>query len=240
MLDKLNIDVPFLSIAIPAYGYNGRGAAYLEHNLSILENQSFKDFEVIISDHSIDSTIKEVYNKWVDKLNIKYYINDKGRGYISPNLNVSMKHCNGKWIKILFQDDYLYDNNSLSKTIDFILNNDNMKWFVTEFYHSNDGVNVYRHYIPKWVDNIWTGNNTMGCPSVMTIKNEDLIYFNEEIDWLMDVEYYKRMFDKHGEPNIMNEVTVVNRTNINDRDSHSFTESQMQFELNLVHNIFNK
>ena len=52
---------PFFSISIPTYGYNGKGVEFLEHNLSILENQIFKDFEVIISDHSTDSTIKDVY-----------------------------------------------------------------------------------------------------------------------------------------------------------------------------------
>jgi hypothetical protein len=28
----------------------------------------------------------------------------------------------------------------------------------------------------------------------------------------MDVDYYKRMFDLHGEPSILEEITVVNRT----------------------------
>ena len=46
---------------------------------------------------------------------------------------------------------------------------------------------------------IWTGNNTMGCPTGMTIKNKNLLFFDEEINWLMDVDYYKRMFDLHGE-----------------------------------------
>jgi hypothetical protein len=230
---------PFFSIAIPAYGYNGRGGDYLEHNLSVLEKQTFYDFEVVISDHSIDNTIKNICDKWSNRLNIKYFINDKGRGYISPNLNVAMKNCNGLWIKILFQDDFLYDENSLKKTNNYINNHSDVKWLLTEFYHSNDGVNLYLHYFPKWVDNIWMGNNTIGCPSVITVKNDDLLFFDENIDWLMDVEYYKRMYDKHGEPNIMNEITVVNRTNQDDRNSHSFSDEHIKFELEFVHKKFN-
>jgi hypothetical protein len=240
MTDDLNKNHPFFSIAIPAYGYNGRGSSYLQHNLLILEKQNFKDFEVVISDHSTDNTIKNIYDSWKDKLNIKYIPNNKGRGYISPNLNVSMQNCIGKWIKILFQDDFLYDENSLKKTNEYLFNNKNTKWLATEFYHSNDGINLYRHYIPKWVDDIWTGNNTMGCPSSITIKNENLLLFEESIEWLMDVEYYKRMFDKFGPPNIMNEITVVNRTNQNDRDSHSFTQEHMNLELEFVNKRFNK
>jgi len=240
MTDDLNKNHPFFSIAIPAYGYNGRGSSYLQHNLLILEKQNFKDFEVVISDHSTDNTIKNIYNSWKDKLNIKYIPNNKGRGYISPNLNVSMQNCIGEWIKILFQDDFLYDENSLKKTNEYLLNNKNTKWLATEFYHSNDGINFYNHYIPRWVDDIWTGNNTMGCPSSITIKNENLLLFEESIEWLMDVEYYKRMFDKFGPPNIMNEITVVNRTNQNDRDSHSFTQEHMNLELEFVNKRFNK
>ena len=39
-----------------------------------------------------------------------------------------------------------------------------------------------------------------------------MIYFDEELNWLVDCEYYYRMFLKHGKPTIINEVTVVNRT----------------------------
>jgi glycosyltransferase involved in cell wall biosynthesis len=52
---------PFFSIAIPTYGYNGKGVEYLENNLNVLYNQNFKDFEVIISDHSKDNLIE----KWL-------------------------------------------------------------------------------------------------------------------------------------------------------------------------------
>ena len=99
---------PFFSIAIPTYGYNGRGAEFLEHSLEIILNQTYKDYEIILSDHSTDDTIKNVFNRWKSELNIKYYSNDVGRGIISPNINNAMKYCNGEWIKVLFQDDFLF------------------------------------------------------------------------------------------------------------------------------------
>ena len=55
---------PFFSIAIPAYGYNGKGVEFLQYNLDILIKQKFKNFEVIIADHSSDDTIKEVFNQY--------------------------------------------------------------------------------------------------------------------------------------------------------------------------------
>tara|TARA_R110000796_G_scaffold58413_4_gene134858 strand:+ start:14324 stop:15034 length:711 start_codon:yes stop_codon:yes gene_type:complete len=205
---------PFFSIAIPAFGYAGKGTEFLDANLKVIEQQTFKDFEIVISDHSVDDTISDRVRFWVEstKLNIIYVRYDKGRGFISPNINNAMRHCNGKWIKILFQDDFLYDEHSLQIQADELDPQPDIKWAMTTFYHSNTGSDRYRYYIPKWNNAIWTGNNTMGCPSGMTLKNEDLIPFDETLNWLVDVDHYKKMFDKHGEPYIIDKPTYINRT----------------------------
>jgi dTDP-4-dehydrorhamnose reductase len=213
---KQDIESPFFSIAIPTYGYNGRGAEFLKFSLNILSKQTFQNFEVILSDHSTDDTIKNIYMDYEydkdSKMNINYFRNEKGRGIISPNINNAMKFCNGKWIKILFQDDFLFDEYALQIQADELESKPDINWAMTTFFHSNSGTDFYRHYIPKWNNLIWNGSNTMGCPSGMTIRNKDLIFFDEGLNWLMDVEYYKRMFDKYGEPYIINETTYVNRT----------------------------
>lgn len=203
---------PFFSIAIPTYGYDGKGVTFLDHNFKILSEQLFKDFEVVVSDHSIDDTIKTVCNKWNDKLNIRYFRNEYGRGMISPNINVAMKHSKGKWIKVLFQDDFLYDENSLQIQHDILIENPQIKWLVSTFYHSNDGFNFHTLYNPRFVDNIWNGMNTLGNPSNLTVLNKDLIYFDERLNWLVDCEYYYRLSLKYGKPTIITHTTVVNRT----------------------------
>ena len=203
---------PFFSIAIPTYGYNGKGAEFLDFSLDILHKQTFKDFEIVISDHSTDDTILDVVKKWGVILNIQYFRNENGRGVISPNINNAMLNCSGKYIKVLFQDDFLTDSKSLAIQRNFIKNNEDVEWFMTKFCHSNSGYDFYRIYDPVWNDKIWTGNNTMGCPSGMTLKNEDLIFFDEGLNWLMDVDYYKKMSLKHGPPKILNIITAVNRT----------------------------
>lgn len=203
---------PFFSIAIPTYGYEGRGGEFLDASFKILNIQTFKNFEIVVSDHSEDDTIKDVCTKWRNKLDIIYVKNYKGRGIISPNINNAMRHCNGDWIKVLFQDDLLYDANSLQVQHDFINEIKCSSWFMTDFYHSTDGHKFERPMTPVWNDLIWTGNNTMGCPSGMTIKNENILFFDETLNWLMDVDYYKSMFDKYGEPEILKNFTVVNRT----------------------------
>jgi dTDP-4-dehydrorhamnose reductase len=235
-ISKLTLDLnntKFFSIAIPTYGYNGKGSEFLEFSLKKLYSQTFKNFEIVISDHSTDNTIKDICDKWKDKLNIIHSFNERGRGVISPNINESMKNCKGEWIKILFQDDFLFDENSLQRQYDYINQIKNLTWFFTQFYHSNDGVNFYRHYLPQWNNSVWSGNNTLGCPSGLTLKNNDLIFFDENLNWLMDCDFYQRMFLKYGEPSILNEITVVNRTWGN-RLTDTILESQKYNEFLMV------
>ena len=204
---------PFFSIAIPAFGYAGKGVEFLTHNLEVLKAQTFKDFEIILSDHSIDDTIKGVFDEYSSKnFNIKYFRNENGRGIISPNLNNAMKHCEGKWIKVLFQDDFLFDENSLQLQANALIANPDIKWLITTFIHSNDGIIYYRLFHPHLSPNIWNGTNTLGNPSNLTIKNEDLMFFDEGLNWLVDCDYYYKLYLKYGEPTILNDITIVNRT----------------------------
>ena len=224
---------PFFSIAIPTYGYNGKGGEFLKFSLDRINKQSFKDFEVVVSDHSTDDTILEITKLWENRLNLKYIRNDKGRGIISPNINVAMEKCEGEWIKVLFQDDFLFDKYSLDKQMEFINSNKKLIWFFSNFYHSNTGYDFYRFYEPLWNDYVWSGNNTLGCPSGLTLKNNDILYFDESLNWLMDCDYYERMKNKFGLPKYLREVTVVNRT-WGARLTDTITEELKSIELKIV------
>lgn len=240
-LEKLQKNLPkrpFFSIAIPAYGYNGKGRDFLDFNFSILYSQIFKDFEVVVSDHSIDDTIKDLCDEWSGKLNIRYLRNEIGRGVISPNLNVALKNCRGEWIKILFQDDFLYDCDALDVTKDFIKCNADAIWIATKFCHTKDGVNMYRELYPIWDDRMTHGQNSIGCPSVISIKNENILLFNEELNWLMDCEYYRRMYDLYGEPYLLPSLTVVNRSNDGDRLTDTIPHEEKMAEVEKLKLIY--
>lgn len=228
----------FFSIAIPAYGYNGKGREFLNQSFNILFSQVFKDFEVVISDHSQDDTIKDLCEDWSKHLNIKYFRNEIGRGVISPNLNNALKNCSGKWIKILFQDDLLFDVDTLKNIKDFIDSDKDINWIASSFWHTNDGVSIYRRMKPTWPElPIWAGHNHIGCPSAITIKNEDILYFDDNLNWLMDCDYYQRMFLKHGLPKILDVDTMVNRV-VEDRLTNIITEQQKISEYEKLKNIY--
>lgn len=94
---------PLISICIPTYN----GATYLQEALDSVLAQTFKNFEVIISDDaSTDDTLKivEAFKKQVDFPVFIYNHEPQG---IGANWNNCIKHANGKYIKFLFQDDVL-------------------------------------------------------------------------------------------------------------------------------------
>ena len=232
-----NLNKPFFSIAIPAYEANGRGVEFLEHSFNLFQNQTFTDFEVVVSDHSLNEDIKDLCDSWSDKLDIKYLKNFYRRGGSSPNINNAIKNSNGKWIKLLWQDDFLFNYESLEKLRTHIINNNTHSWFVTACEHSPDGHTMTQPHYPYWTEDIHLGNNRISSPSVVTIKNKEVLYFDEDLIWLMDVEYYKRMHNRYGEPSYFQTINVVNRVR-NDGLTQTLSQEIKNKEVTLMRNKY--
>lgn len=199
-----------ISICIPTYEMRGKGADFLNHSFKKLHEQTYKNFNIIISDHSESTMIEDLCNVWKEKLNIKYFINNNKRGNSSSNLNNCINLANNKIIKILFQDDFLFDENSLQVQLNKFIEN-NAEWLVTASFHTKDCVNFTQPYYPRYNNNIQYGDNTISSPSVLMFKKTNTIQFDENLIWLMDCDFYKRMFDAYGLPVICDNITVVNR-----------------------------
>lgn len=221
-----------ISICIPTYEMGGKGAEYLEYSFNIIYQQTYKNIEVIISDHSITDDIKNLCNQWKSTLNICYVKNEYKRGNSSANINNAIKNAKGEIIKILLQDDFLYDENSLQNQIE-CFNSNNNYWLITACCHYNNKV-LYKPHYPYYHDKIQYGENTIGSPSVIMFKNKDIIKFDENLIWLTDVEYYKRLYTKFGNPVICNDITIVSREHENQVSNTLVTEKIKQTELELI------
>jgi len=199
--------MPQISIVIPTYTYYGEGKEVLDYSFSRMILQSFKDFDVVISDDSEDDSIKKVCDKWSNSLDIKYYRNKFNTGAAS-NLNHAVSVAGAEILKILFQDDYLFDNNSMQN----IRNNfeDNDIWNFYSYVHTQDRMKYYRYYVPFVVDNLEV-NGTLGTPSALTMrKMKDMPLFDENLKYHFDCDFYRRMQMKYGNPKIVNVITMAN------------------------------
>lgn len=121
-------------------------------------------------------------------------------GTMPENTNKAIKASKGELIKILYQDDYFAHKDSLKLIADSFKGN----WLVTACEHDN-GIEIDRPHYPYFNSD----KNTIGSPSVLTMRNGLDMYFDENLTWLLDLDLYKRLYEKYGEPDILDDVNVV-------------------------------
>ena len=206
-----------ISIAIPTWGCHGRGSEFINDLLRTIEIQTFKDFEVCISDHCLDDGILNETKKFQDKFKIVYQLNPNDRGSGPANTNEAIKLCSGDIIKVMFQDDFFYDDEALQKIHDKFELEDS-KWLVNGCNHTqDDGHTFFWEMFPRWNDKILEGKNTISSPSVLSMKREcfDKVKFDKNLIMMMDCDYYYNLRENFGDPIFLDDVLITNRIHQN-------------------------
>jgi len=136
---------------------------------------------------NIDSIMSQTYKN--------YEIVLTKDGKMAENINSAIRRAKGDLIKILFLDDYFAHPNALQDIVD------NFKggWLVT-------GTDNNKY--PYYTEDTYLGNNKLGSPSALTFENKDPLLFDETMTWLLDCDYYKRLFTRYGEPSIIDGINV--------------------------------
>lgn len=212
-----------ISIAIPTWECNGKGSEFLDDLLRTIEIQHFKDFEVVVSDHSKNDELIHKVKEFSSKFEIKYFKNENNHGNSPANLNNAINNCNGEVIKIMFQDDFFYDDEALEKIYYSLIDSDRM-WLLNGTNHTKDhGNSFYWDLYPSFNDNLLRGVNTISSPSVVSFKREVDLRFDEKLVYFMDLDFYYGMREKYGEPVYYNDILVSNRFPHEDSISSSIT-----------------
>lgn len=207
-MSKISICIPTTELKYS----NGdtMGVYMLNHLLNSIQSQTFKDYEVIISDQSESDIIEKECDNWKN-LNLKYFRNDKGRGSAANNLNFAISKSSGSYIKTIFQDDFFHN----PKTLEYIVENLNdNSWGAVGTYHcyENEVDKIVNPLSPYWTDEVslLSGINTISGPSVIFFKNDNN-FFDENLCWLNDVEFYYRLYLKYGLPLLLPEKMILQR-----------------------------
>lgn len=198
-----NISKLRFSIVIPTHEMEG-GADFLRRSLGVLNRQTFTDFEIIIPDNSENDVVEKVIEEFPD-LGVIYFKNPiKG---MAQNTNAGIEVARGELIKILYMDDYLFGETALADISRAFKEDD--YWLVTGCAHSVNGEEPSKPHYPTYNQLIHTGLNTIGSPSVLAVRNEGRLLFDEKMTWLLDCDLYRRYYDTYGEPRILNYLNVV-------------------------------
>jgi len=189
--------MPKVSICIPTYNQ----VSFLKFGLESILSQSYKDYEIIVTDDSDNNDVKELIAKYDFNGKLSYYRNEPAMG--SPkNWNYCLSKAVGDYIKILHHDDWFSTDTSLEKLVKLLESDDNSIAFCGCNNISIDGDNLFHHSITKKEASILKTcpeflffENKIGAPSVTIFKRSDLI-FDENIKYLVDLEFYIQLLNK--------------------------------------------
>jgi len=188
-------ETPLISVCIPAY----KNTEYLLRLLDSLAIQTFRDFEVVITDDSPGQEVKSLCDSNSHRLPIRYYRNAQPLG--SPeNWNEAIRRSNGKWIKIMHDDDWFVDAGSLDAYAGAIAGHPGAA-FIFSAYRDVflEKGRTRDMYLPParykaFLKNptILFGKNIIGPPSVTLYKKEGEIFFDPKVKWVVDIDFYIR------------------------------------------------
>jgi glycosyltransferase involved in cell wall biosynthesis len=207
---------PYISICIPAY----KRTDFLRRLLNSISIQQFRDFEVIITDDSPDQAIKDLCEEYSDRLPLAYYRNSPALG-TPENWNEAIQKANGNWIKIMHDDDWFFDRNSLGafaeaadsdREASFIFsayNNVRINEYGKEIGHEKVVISSFRFKVLCQNPLSLFSVNSIGPPSVTMYKNDQSSLYDRRLKWLVDIDFYINRLSKHSPLFVANPLVNV-------------------------------
>jgi len=206
--------VSLVSVCIPAYNQT----VFLKKTLDSLRSQTFKDFEVVITDDSSTNEVQLLVEKYRNDLSINYHKNPKSLG--SPtNWNKSLDLAKGGLIKIIHHDDWLAWPESLQKFVDVFKNEKvSFAFCTTEILNVKDNTVSYNRPEKEFLENLKKdprflfNYNKIGSPTATMFRKTNL-RFDEKVKYLVDVDFYIRMLSTGAGFVYIDEPLIVNTSN---------------------------
>lgn len=196
-----------ISICIPSY----KRPENIQRLLESIAVQTFKDYEIIITDDSPDESVKHMVDKFLH-LPITYFKNQKALG-TPANWNYAISLAKGEWIKLMHDDDWFRSKDSLRKFVNKTNEQKNFIFsgFVTIFESNKEQESrfpflwkqrIVRHPVSLLAQNV------IGTPSVTLVRRELNEFYDERMKWRVDIDYYIRLLKKEKAFALVNEPLV--------------------------------
>lgn len=130
-------------------------------------------------------------------------VTDEGK--MAANTNAAIKKAKGDIIKLLYMDDFLYSPDALKNIADEFQGG----WLASGCVHTEDGESFYNAHFPTYNQDMATGNNTIGSPSVVAFENDSPLLFDESLSFMLDCELYVRLYERYGAPTLLPTLDVA-------------------------------
>jgi glycosyltransferase involved in cell wall biosynthesis len=180
-----------ISVCIPSYNQT----YYLKKTIDSVYMQKGVNFEIIVSDDSLNQDVHELVKEY-DSITpkIRYYKNNPSLG--SPeNWNYAISQARGEYIKILHHDEYFISDIALKTMLDVIsLNHECLVFSASK--SINNGIETdfsAKSYIVENVnlepEKLILGN-VIGGPSSVIFHRSKKTKFDTKLVWLVDIDFY--------------------------------------------------
>lgn len=194
--------MPKVSICIPAY----KQVELLRKTLQSVLMQDFADYELILTDDSPDDSVELLCSEFDFNGRLIYKRNQPSLGSPS-NWNAAMKMATGSYVKILHHDDYFTVPYALSKFVEQMDNNPEaaLVFCATKIeFHGTGQVKIHRCSQQHQFELIHSPEqlvitNRIGAPSAVMVRNNQQILFDEQLKWLVDIDWYIRLLQEKKE-----------------------------------------
>lgn len=193
----MNEGQPYFSICMPAY----KQPEMIRRLLNSIQQQSFRDFEVIITDDSPGNEVEEVADSFKPYFKISYYKNLKPLG-TPENWNQAIRYATGKWIKLMHQDDWFASDQSLATFYQFTNDHPGSSFFFSAFANidaesgkkENVNCNSWQLFLLRISPLHLFKKVYVGNPSCTLIRNEQKLFYDTRLKFVVDFEFYIRCF----------------------------------------------
>jgi glycosyltransferase involved in cell wall biosynthesis len=188
---------PYFSICMPAYNQ----PEMIRRSLNAIQQQSFRDFEVIITDDSPGNEVGVIAESFKPFFKISYYKNLKALG-TPENWNQAIRYAKGKWIKLMHQDDWLASEDALEMFFQMANKNPDKSFFFSAFANIDDesgkkefvNCNSWQLFLLRISPLHLFKKVYVGNPSCTLIRNDQKLFYDNRLKFVVDFEYYIRCF----------------------------------------------
>jgi glycosyltransferase involved in cell wall biosynthesis len=217
-----------ISICIPAY----RRPQNIDRLLYSISIQTFKDYEIIITDDSRDDSLKAVLQKY-GQLPIVYHKNEQSLG-TPANWNFGISLAKGEWIKIMHDDDWFVDENSLQNFVRPTSKGN--RFIVSRYYNVFESGKKEQPSFPKDQKDkiihqpmLLLAKNVIGPPSVTLIHSSIKERYDTFMQWRVDIDYYVRILLKEKSFELIDEPLI--NVGISETQVTNFSINKPEVEL---------
>jgi len=188
----------FISICIPAY----KNVSFLKRLLDSIQIQTYRHFEVVVTDDSPDNEVFELCSSHSLKDSLRYFRNERNMG-TPENWNESLRRANGEWIKLMHDDDWFAIPEAMMIFANAIRQHPGATFFFSAYTNvylegnSSEEVRIsgkWQKYLEKDPKSLLSSNR-IGPPSVTIHKLSSLVFYDPMLKWLVDIDFYIRFLE---------------------------------------------